>query len=277
MTARSLCTRALGLVVAVTGIGCGSSTGSTAPPEAWTLVVADEFDGGLDTPPDPNLWQYDVGGDGWGNNQLEYNTDRIENVSQDGEGHLRIIARREQFEGNQYTSGRINTKGLFEQKYGRFEARIKLPAGGGLWPAFWMLGADFPEVDWPRAGEIDVMENIGREPSIVFGSLHGPGYSGADSFSRETELPNGGTVDDGFHIYTVEWDPGRISFRVDGELYQTRSSSEISAEGTWVFEHEFYMLLNLAVGGNLGGQVSPDTEFPATMLIDYVRVYERAQ
>ena len=277
MTARSLCTRALGLVVAVTGIGCGSSTGSTAPPEEWKLVLEDNFEGEANTPPDPNLWQYDVGGDGWGNEQLEYNTDRVENASHDGEGNLQIIARREQFEGNDYTSARINTAGLFEPKYGRIEARIKLPPGAGLWPAFWMLGDNFGDVGWPRSGEIDIMEFVGRNPDVVFGSLHGPNYSGAEAFSRETDLPDGGDFSDDFHVYRIDWDPGRIAFRVDGELYQTRSSSEINAEGTWVFDHPFFMILNVAVGGTLGGQVSPETEFPAVMLVDYVRIYERAQ
>jgi len=275
MTTRSLC-GAIGVFVGAATIGCDSSPGQTTAPEEWTLVVADEFDGEVDTAPDSSFWTYDVGGDGFGNQQLEFNTDRVENVSLDGEGHLRIIAREESFRGNQYTSGRIKTEGLFEQKYGRFEARIKLPSGAGLWPAFWMLGADFPEVGWPRSGEIDIMEFIGRNPTRVFGSLHGPQYSGAEAFSRETELPDGGSFADDFHVYSVDWDPGRIAFRVDGELYQTRTSAEINAEGPWVFDDEFFILLNLAVGGTLGGPVSPDTEFPAIMLVDYVRIYERA-
>jgi beta-glucanase (GH16 family) len=280
MTARSLCIGVIGSVFAAAISGCGSSAGTTSPPEEWTLVLEDNFDGEAGTPPDETIWQFDVGGDGWGNNQLEYNTPPENgNVVHDGEGHLQIIARREQFEDfdNEYTSGRINTAGLFEQKYGRFEARIQVPPGAGFWPAFWLLGADFAEVDWPRCGEIDVMEWVGRNPTVAFGSLHGPQYSGADSFSRETELPDGGSFADAFHVYRIDWDPGQIRFYVDDELYQTRSTAEILLEGPWVFDHEFFILLNLAVGGNLGGPVGSDTEFPATMLIDYVRVYERAK
>ena len=285
MTARSLCTRALGLVVAVTGIGCGS-TGSTAPPEEWELVLEDNFDGEANTPPDPNLWQYDVGGDGWGNEQLEYNTDRVENASHDGEGNLQIIARREQFEGNDYTSARINTAGLFEQKYGRIEARIKLPPGAGLWPAFWMLGANIDEVPWPGCGEIDIMESRGRRPQEIFGTVHGPGYSGGESIGNEFELPEGETFADDFHIFAVEWDPSRISFWVDGEVqngvvvggeaYNIITTSRVANQGEWVFNNPFFLILNLAVGGTVGGAVE-DGIFPGEVLVDYVRAYERSQ
>ena len=151
-----------------------------SPPERWVLTMSDEFDGAEGTPPNPAMWTYDVGGDGWGNGQLEFNTDRVENVSLDGQGNLRIVALEESYMGNEYTSARIKTQGLFEQKYGRFEARIKLPEGQGLWPAFWMLGANVDEVPWPGCGEIDVMEYQGNGRS---------GYSAA-STGRATPAAN---------------------------------------------------------------------------------------
>jgi beta-glucanase (GH16 family) len=260
------------------GSGCASSNGDiVSPPPQWNLTMSDEFDGDEGTAPDPTLWTYDVGGDGWGNGQLEFNTDRVENVSLDGEGHLRIRALEESYMGNEYTSARIKTQGLFEQKYGRFEARIKLPEGQGLWPAFWMLGANVDEVPWPGCGEIDVMEYQGQRPSRVFGTLHGPGYSGGESISRDFVLPDGETFVDDFHVLSVDWDPGRITFSVDSEVYGIVNSSEVAAQGDWVFDHEFFVILNLAVGGTLGGPVGPDTVFPAEVLVDYVRIFERAQ
>jgi len=259
------------------GTGCESSSDIVSPPPQWNLTMSDEFDGDEGTPPDPTMWTYDVGGDGWGNGQLEYDTDRVENVSLDGQGHLRIVAREESYMGNDYTSARIKTQGLFEQKYGRFEARMKLPGGQGLWPAFWMLGADFDEVGWPECGEIDIMEFRGQEPELVHGTLHGPGYSGAEPISGTFRLPDDQTFTDDFHIFTVEWDPGRITFSVDFEVYHAVNSSDVSARGDWVFDHEFFVLLNLAVGGGYVGPVGPDTVFPATVLVDYVRIFERAQ
>jgi beta-glucanase (GH16 family) len=259
------------------GSGCASSNGDiVSPPPQWNLTMSDEFEGDEGTAPDPTLWTYDVGGDGWGNGQLEFNTDRVENVSLDGKGNLRIRALEESYMGNEYTSARIKTQGLFEQKYGRFEARIKLPEGQGLWPAFWMLGANVDEVPWPGCGEIDFMEFRGQEQEWSYGSLHGPGYSGADSITFTFQLPDGQSFADDFHIFAVEWDPGRITFSVDSEV-QAVNSSDVNARGDWVFDHEFFVLLNLAVGGGFVGPVGPDTVFPATMLVDYVRIFERAQ
>lgn len=282
---RSFSLFAFGLLVMALATSCGSSD-SEVSPERWTLVMADEFEGEAGTPPDPTLWTYDVGGDGWGNDQLEFNTDRIENVSLDGQGNLRIRAIEESFMGNDYTSGRITTSGLFEQTYGRFEARIKLPLGNGLWPAFWMLGADFPEVPWPAVGEIDIMEYLGRDPARAFATLHGPGYSGGASISNDFRLDRETFADD-FHIFAVEWDPGRITFSLDGqvvngavvggEVYHVVRSADVASRGDWVFNNDFFLILNLAVGGTLGGPVGEDTVFPADMLVDYVRVFERAR
>lgn len=257
--------------------GCNESDQLVNPPERWTLTMSDEFDGPEGAPPNPAIWTYDVGGDGWGNNQLEFNTDRPENVSLDGEGHLRIVARAESYMGNDYTSGRIKTQGLFEQKHGRFEARIKLPEGQGFWPAFWMLGSNIDEVPWPGCGEIDILEHQGLRPERVFASLHGPGYSGANPISGDFSLPDGESFADDFHVFAVDWDPSRITFSVDDEVYHAVNSTEVRIFGDWVFNQDFFVILNLAVGGNLGGPVGPDTVFPSQMLIDYVRIYERAK
>jgi len=273
---RSLHTIGIAIAIGVLAISCDSSD-EVYSPERWALTRSDEFEGDEGTPPDPTLWTYDIGGDGWGNQQLEYNTDRIENVSLDGEGHLRIRAIEEPYEGNEYTSGRITTQGLFEQKYGRFEARMKLPEGAGLWPAFWMLGANIEEAPWPECGEIDIMEYQGQRPARMFGTLHGPGYSGGAAIGYDFELEDGETFADDFHLFAIEWDPGRVTFLVDDEVYNIIRSTDITWRGDWVFTNEFFMILNLAVGGTLGGPVGVDTQFPADMLIDYVRVYERVQ
>ena len=278
---------AVSVALAPFDTGCGSSDDNVVSPERWVLSMSDEFDGEEGTSPNPAIWAFDIGGDGWGNNQLEFNTDRPENVSLDGQGHLQIVALEESYMGNEYTSGRIKTKGLVEQRYGRFEARIKLPEGQGLWPAFWMLGANIDEVPWPDCGEIDIMEFQGQRPERIFASVHGPGYSGADPISGDIELSGGETFGDDFHVFAVEWDPGRITFFLDGEVvnsvvtggeaFHIVRSTDVPSGAEWVFNNEFFVLLNLAVGGNLGGPVGPDTVFPAKMLIDYVRFYERAQ
>ena len=281
----TFCAFAFILAIGPLETGCGSSDEIVSPPARWVLTMSDDFDGAEGTPPDATMWTYDVGGDGWGNGQLEFNTDRVENVSLDGQGHLQIVALEESYMGNDYTSGRIKTQVFvcddddkkcgFDQKYGRFEARIQLPEGQGLWPAFWMLGANVDEVPWPGCGEIDVMEYQGQRPKRVFGTLHGPGYSGGESISGDFELDGDETFADDFHVFAVDWDPGRIVFSVDGEVYHSVNSS--SVPGDWVFDHEFFVILNLAVGGTLGGPVGPDTVFPAKILIDYVRIFERPQ
>ncbi len=255
---------------------CGSDDSMSGPPPGWNLTLADEFDAAADTPADPSLWRYDVGGDGWGNNQLEYDTNRIENVSHDGEGHLRIIARKESYGGRNYTSGRIKTKALFAQAYGRFEARIKLPPGQGIWPAFWMLGNDIDAVGWPQCGEIDIMEFRGQQTNLIYGTVHGPGYSGGDAIGGTYRLPDGETFVEDFHVFAVDWDPGQLRFSVDGQVYFTLTTSRVLSRGDWVFDHPFFLILNLAVGGNFVGPVGSNTPFPAVMLVDYVRVYERA-
>nr|WP_286943684.1 glycoside hydrolase family 16 protein [Allomuricauda sp.] len=235
------------------------------------LVLSEEFDS--DGAPNSELWDYDIGrgpnGDGWGNQELQYYTDRAENVTVQN-GVLLITARQEAFEGAQYTSARLLTKDLFEQRYGRFEARIRLPWGQGIWPAFWMLGADIDENPWPAAGEIDIMEYRGQDPSVLIGSVHGPGYSGGNAISKEFILEND-RFDTGFHIFGIEWGPEYVNFYVDDVLYNQITPEDVT--GPWVFDKPFYILMNLAVGGTFVGSPNAETEFPQTMLVDYVRVY----
>ncbi|MCK6546691.1 glycoside hydrolase family 16 protein [Myxococcota bacterium] len=245
------------------------------PPIDWFLSWNDEFDGPAGALPDASRWTFDVGGSGWGNDQLEFDTDRPENVSVDGLGRLAITARREAYEGREYTSGRILTKGLFAQAYGRIEARILLPPGQGIWPAFWMLGADFEEVGWPECGEIDIMEFRGQDRGVVHGSLHGPGYFGGSPVTAAYRLPDDKNFDEAFHVFAVEWDPGRITWSVDDEVYQIVTTSDVLARGRWVFDGPFFILLNVAVGGSFVGPPNANTPFPASMVVDYVRVFER--
>ena len=185
------------------------------------------------------------------------------------DGFLVIEAREESYRGSDYTSARIKTQYLHSWTYGRFEARMKIPNGQGIWPAFWMLGSDFPTAGWPDCGEIDIMENIG-EPSTVYGTVHGPGYSGGNSVGQSYSTSGDPFYED-FHIYSVEWSPSEISWFVDGEMHNTISAADVPGE--WVFDHPFFLLLNLAVGGNWPGYPDDSTEFPQQLLVDYVRVY----
>ena len=255
------------LLLTTSLVACGSL--GTEPDPDWTLVWSDEFDGPAGQLPNPANWVFDIGTD-WGNRQLEFDTDRPENVSLDGEGNLAITARRESYGGSAYTSGRIKTQGLFEQAYGRFEARIRLPVGQGIWPAFWLLGSDFDTVGWPECGEIDVMEYRGQEPTIVHGTVHGPGYSAGGGLTGRYLL-TGDRFDTGFHEFAIEWTDERIVWFVNGERYHAVDRSDPT--GLWVFDHPFFILLNVAVGGNFVGPPGESTNFPQSMLVDWVRVY----
>jgi beta-glucanase (GH16 family) len=257
---------------------CGGFSQQIPPPPAYVLVWNDEFSAPNGSLPDPSKWILETGGGGWGNNEFETYTERVQNAYVQ-DGNLVITAIEEKYKGRdgiprQYTSARLKTMGLFEQKYGRFEARIRIPQGQGMWPAFWMLGNNIGTVDWPNCGEIDVMENIGREPAKVHGSLHGPGYSGGNGLTGVYTLPSGKFADD-FHIFAVEWEPSAIRFYVDSNWYETRTPGDLPEGKTWVFDHPFFILLNLAVGGDWPGTPDHTTVFPQHMLVDYVRVYAR--
>jgi len=233
------------------------------------ITMQDEFD--IEGAPNDNIWGYDIGKgtNGWGNNELQYYTDRSSNVEVK-EGLLKITAVKEAYEGAAYTSARLLTKGKFDQKYGRFEARIKLPWGQGMWPAFWLLGANIDAVDWPACGEIDIMENRGAEPSKVSGTVHGPGYSAGNSIGKEFSLTQD-RFDTDFHVFGIEWGEDYINYYVDDVLYNQITPEDV--DGEWVFDQPFFIILNLAVGGNYGGPPNDATVFPQEMLVDYVRVY----
>lgn len=246
----------------------------------WTLLWSDEFDGAAGTPIDTTYWTAEIGGHGWGNNEREYYTDRVENASMDGQGNLAIVAREENpgdytchYGTCEYTSARLITRGKFEFTYGRVEARIRIPFGQGIWPAFWMLGANFGTVGWPLSGEIDILENIGREPNTLHGTVHGPGYSGGEGIGGSITLDT--PLADDFHIYAIEWDPEVIRWYLDGELFFMLTPDDLGGDD-WVFDHDFFLLLNIAVGGNWPGFPDDTTTFPQTMLVDYVRVYQLA-
>jgi beta-glucanase (GH16 family) len=238
----------------------------------WRLAWQDEFEGPAGQLPDSMRWRFDIGTD-WGNAQLEYDTNRPENVSLDGEGHLAITARKENYIGCDYTSGRINTWGFFQQGRGRFEARIKLPVGRGIWPAFWLLGADFGAVGWPACGEIDIMEYRGQEPNVLHASIHGPGYSGGSAVTSRYTLEGDEGFDAGFYVFAIEWYADRITWLLDNTPYLTITPSDLPTGTRWVFDHPFYIILNVAVGGHFVGPPDDSTVFPQTMLVDYVRVY----
>jgi beta-glucanase (GH16 family) len=245
----------------------------------WILTWSDEFNAPDGTPIDSHKWTAETGGNGWGNNELEYYTTSTRNARQE-HGALVIEAIHEPHTGadgvqRSYTSARLKTEGKFSQAYGRFEARIKMPRGKGIWPAFWMLGDDIASVGWPKCGEIDIVENLGSEPSIAHGTIHGPGYSGDHGIGSPFTLPHGKRFSDKFHVFAVEWEPQEIRFYVDDNLYATRRPNDLPAGAHWVYDHPFFILLNLAVGGNWPGNPDNTTKFPQKMLVDYVRVYRR--
>jgi beta-glucanase (GH16 family) len=245
----------------------------------WSLAWSDEFDGAAGSPPDPAVWQPEVGGHGWGNAELQYYTDGVENAALDGAGNLAVTVRQvdplrdgSRFDGCAYTSARLISKNRVQFCYGLVQARIRLPRGRGIWPAFWMLGQNIDEVGWPRCGEIDVMENFGTDPSEVRGTVHGPGYSGAAGITASHRADS--DLSDDFHTYAVLWEPDRIRWYLDGHPYATVTPDDLRGD-PWVFDHGFFLLLNVAVGGAFSVRPDPSAAFPQAMLVDYVRVYDR--
>lgn len=256
------------LLVVVVAVLFASSCVSARNP-----VWSDEFTGPASTPPDSTRWHHDTGGTGWGNNELEYYTDGTANAALDGNGHLVITALpnasgRDCWYGPcRYTSARLTTQQKFSRVYGRFEARIKLPVGQGIWPAFWLLGDNIDDVGYPESGEIDVMEYLGDQPHTIHGSLHGPGYDDVNDYV----VPGARTLADDFHLFAIDWSKNAVDFSVDGIVYETLHRRD-AGEG-WVFDHPFFVLLNVAVGGDWPGSPDDSTPFPARMVVDYVRVY----
>jgi beta-glucanase (GH16 family) len=274
---RTLARACLSLLLA-SGISLhGQSVPST---KTWQLTWSDEFNGPNGSSPDPAKWKIVTGGEGFGNNEQETYTGRPANIQQQN-GNLVITAQKEDLTGpdgilRHYTSARINTQGLFTQKYGRFEARIQLPVGKGIWPAFWLLGDNHEAAPWPACGEIDILEAIGA-PDSIHSTLHGPGYSGRKGITTKYPLPTGESVHTAFHLYAVEWSPNNIKFFFDDQLIAHRTPADLPPGAEWVYNHPFYILLNLAVGGYWPGYPDDTTTFPQQMLIDYVRVYQPRQ
>jgi beta-glucanase (GH16 family) len=270
------------LLALMTGVALVCSAQNPAPlpkDEGWKLAWSDEFNGPDGSSADGSKWVLETGGEGWGNEELEYYTDRAANVFLRG-GNLVIRALAEKYPGSDpkarnYTSARLKTQGKFSATYGRFEARIKVPFGQGMWPAFWMLGDDIEKAGWPGCGEIDIMENIGKEPSVIHGSIHGPGYTGGVGIEAPYTLPGGQRFADDFYVFAVEWNPDSIAFYVDQTMYVKRTRSDLRPGWKWVFDKPFFVILNLAVGGDWPGAPDSSTRFPQEMLVDYVRVYQR--
>jgi beta-glucanase (GH16 family) len=246
----------------------------------WSLAWSDEFDGAAGSPVDPVSWRPEVGGDGWGNQELQYYTNSSDNAALDGAGNLVITVRRtdlqlrdRRFGGCPYSSARLVTKDRVSFAYGLVKARIRLPKGRGIWPAFWMLGRNIDQVGWPHCGEIDVMENFGKDPTVVHGTVHGPGYAGAAGITASYR--GDASLADDFHLYAVRWEPERIRWYLDDQLYATVTPDDLQGN-PWVFDHDFFLLLNVAVGGTFSVSPDPSATFPQIMLVDYVRVFARS-
>lgn len=267
-------------------VSCTDDEGSSIGLTNLNLVFEDDFNGEAGASINTEFWNFDIGTgqDGWGNQELQYYTDRPENISLDGQGNMVITARRENFQGSAFTSARINTRGKVERQYGRFEARIQMPGGRGVWPAFWMLGRNIetePDDDpatvvWPFPGEIDITEMRGQEPFRTIGSIHGPGYSGGGAISGELDLEDE-RFDTDFHEFAIEWTPDFIDYFIDGVRYNRITREDIPNGTDWVFDDQpFFILLNVAVGGTFVGFPIDQTPLPQTMIVDYVRIYEIA-
>jgi len=247
------------------------------PEETWELVWADEFDS--NGTPDTTRWDFDLADGcpavcGWGNNELQYYTDDTLNVRQSG-GHLLIEARKDSIKGKSYSSARLVTRGKAEWLYGRFEIRAKLPDGRGTWPAIWMLPGEKKYGEWPRSGEIDIMEHVGYDPGVVHGTLHSDKYNHMKGTQKEGMVRRSDVQDD-FHTYIVEWEPETVRFMVDDSLYHQVNKVPEDDHSGWPFDQKFYLILNLAVGGNWGGKQGVDpTIWPRRMEVDFVRVYQR--
>jgi beta-glucanase (GH16 family) len=257
--------------------GCSKATEPEILPEdptleGWTLKWSDEFDGPAGEGPNPANWTHDIGGHGWGNNQLEFNTDRVENSQLDGNGTLWIRATKEQYENNAYTSARMKTQCLQNFGYGRLEARIRVPSGKGIWPAFWMLGENYADIGWPTCGEIDILEMRGSQPSLIFGTLHGPNYSGGNGIGGQYNHSTGLNQD--FHVYAIERTKDQIRWYLDDVLFSEKTPDDLPDGADWVFDQDFWIILNIAVGGHFVEAPDETTPVPALMGIDYVRFYE---
>jgi len=247
-----------------------------------TPVWQDEFLQPVGSGPDPARWVHDLGAGGWGNQELQTYTDARENscIIEDAAatGGRALVLRALRTPAGDYTSARLKTQGIFSLTHGRVEARLRLPQGQGIWPAFWMLGDGFGTVPWPACGEIDIMEVVGHQPGTLHGTLHGPGYSAAAGQGKSIALPAGASFADAYHVFAVDWRPGRVDWRLDGKVYHTLTPAELPAGTRWVFDDTpYFILMNLAVGGLWPGYPDDTTRFPQEYRVDYVRVHRLEQ
>jgi len=274
--------RLLPLLLLLPSAAALAGTASSSANGAWRLVWADNFNQ-PGRQPDPANWTYDTGPRKDGNRELEiycgYRSNhrpcsaKHPNVWVSG-GLLHIVAREPR--PGVYTSARLKTEGLRSFQYGRMEARIRIPRGQGMWPAFWMLGGNIEQVGWPKCGEFDIMENIGRTPAAVYGSVHGPGFIG-HIITHRYSLPNHADFYKKFHVYGMIWSPRKVEFYVDSpkNIYATETPADLPPGARWPFDDgKYFFILNLAVGGGWPGNPDAATRFPATMLVDWVRVYQ---
>ncbi len=271
------------LVVAALGF---ADVGLAAPDRSLSrdsakqqLVWSDDFNGAAGTSPDPTKWTFDIGGGGWGSGELQYYTSSPSNAALDGQGDLTLTARAEKYSGadgvtRRYTSARLQTLNTFQFTYGTVEARIRVPRGDGLLPTFWALGSDAygGAHAWPACGEIDAMEVLGSMPRVLHGTIHGPWPWAPGGVG--TRLRSPAPLSDGFHTYGVRWSPRRIAFVLDGTTYETLEPSDLHRGSKWPFDHSFFLLLNLTVGGSFAGRPGPSTQFPSSMTVDWVRVWQ---
>jgi len=262
----------LAIAAAVLASLSTAATGNAVAAPQLAATFTDDFNGPAGSAADGSKWQYETG-DNVNNHEREWYTSGAANGALDGQGHLVITAKKEGghncwYGACQYTSARLNTSGKFTAQYGHVEARMQIPRGQGMWPAFWMLGTNIGSAGWPNCGEIDVMENVGFEPNTVHGTIHGPGYSGSGGIGAGYSGP---VFADGFHTYAVDWAPNSIKWSVDGHVYQTRTPADLGGK-SWAFNHGFFIILNLAVGGYWPGDPNGSTPFPAKLVVDYVHV-----
>jgi beta-glucanase (GH16 family) len=252
----------------------GSTSTQPSTPVNWTFestpVWTDEFN--VNGAPDPSKWTFETGGNGWGNNELEYYTNGNNAVIDNGV--LKIIAKKESVGGRNYTSSRMITKNKGDWTYGRFEIKAKIPKGIGTWPAIWLLATDNVYGTWPNSGEIDIMEHVGFDLNKIHFTVHNKTYNGGNGKGASQVIP---TATDSFHIYRCDWTPAGIRGFIDGQQYFEYSNTYYTFD-SWPYDQKFFMILNIAVGGNWGGQQGvDDTSFPATMEIDYIKVYKWVQ
>jgi beta-glucanase (GH16 family) len=260
---RQCCLKAV-LLVLISCISMSCNKHVQSKTDRYTLVWSDEFNG--TGSPDTTKWGFDIGkGDwGWGNNEQQYYTRRPENAYMSG-GTLKIIGKEESYLGSSFTSARLLTKGIFSQTYGKIEVKAKVPKGAGTWPAFWMLGNDISSVGWPKCGELDILEHIGRTQDTIYGTLHYPEHSGGKAVTSTTVVRTASTA---FHTYGVEWSADSIKFYVDDAIY-----ARLANQADMPFHHNYHILLNMALGGNFGGPLDPAFK-RAVFEVDYVRVYK---